>query len=78
MPTKTSKKDHSFYNIASLKKPHSFNEPRLESLNIVKNILPQHAQKPYSLYKFSRKHVSGWCQKKTDTAPFLDTQELHS
>ena len=36
----------------------------LNSLNIVKNILSQHRQKPYSLYKFSSKHVSGWCQKK--------------
>ena len=36
----------------------------LKSLNIVKNILPQHSQKPYSLYKFSSKHVSGCYQKK--------------
>ena len=36
----------------------------LNSLNIVKNILPQHSQKPILLNKFSRKHVSGWCHKK--------------
>ena len=30
-PTKTSKKDHSFYNTVSLKKPHSFYEPQLTS-----------------------------------------------
>ena len=34
------------------------------SLNIIENILPQHSEKPYSLYKCSSKHVSGWCQKK--------------
>ena len=37
---------------------------KLNSLNFVKNIFLQHHQKPYSLYKFSSKHVSGWCQKK--------------
>ena len=36
----------------------------LDSLNIVKNILPQHSQKPYSLSKFYSDNVSGWCQKK--------------
>ena len=34
------------------------------SLNIVKKHTPQHSQKSYSLYKFSRKHVSGCSQKK--------------
>ena len=32
----------------------------LNSLNIVKNILSQHSQKPYSLYKFSSKYVLGY------------------
>ena len=31
----------------------------VNSLNIMKNIIPQHNQKPYSLYKFSSKPVSG-------------------
>ena len=33
----------------------------LNSLNIVKNILPQHS---HSLYIFFRKHFSGWFQEK--------------
>ena len=37
---------------------------KLNSLSIRKNILSQHSQKHYSLYKFSSKHVFGWCQKK--------------
>ena len=41
-----------------------------------KYILPQHSQKPYSLYKFSSKTVTGLCQKKNCAAPFLDTQLL--
>ena len=36
----------------------------LTSLNIAKNILSQHNQKPDSLDKLSSKHVSGWFQKK--------------
>ena len=36
----------------------------LNFLRIAKNVLPQHSHNPYSLYKFSNKHVSGWCQKK--------------
>ena len=42
------------------KKRHFMN---LNSLNII-NIYLQHSQKPYSLYKFSSKHVSVWGQKK--------------
>ena len=37
---------------------------KFNSLNILKNILLQHSQNHYSLYKFSSKHVSGWCRKK--------------
>ena len=56
----------------------------LNSLNIIRNVLLQHSQKPYSLYnllkftQFPSKHVSGLCQKIFCTASFLDTQELHS
>ena len=59
---KTSEKDHSFYNIALLKKPHSFTN--LSSFEIENNMLPKHSQKPFSVYKFYSKHVSVWYQKK--------------
>ena len=36
----------------------------LNSLNIVKNILPQHSRKCYSLHKFSSKLASGCSKKK--------------
>ena len=36
----------------------------LDSLDIENNMLPKHSQKPFSLYKFSSKNVSIWCQKK--------------
>ena len=61
-PTKTSNKYHLFYNTVLLKKYHSFKN--VNSLNILKNILPQHSQKPFPLYKFSGKLVSGWYQIK--------------
>ena len=52
---KLAKKDHPFYNTAiqfhSKNLTHFTN---LNSLNIMKNILPKHSQK----------HISGWCQKK--------------
>ena len=50
----------------------------LNSLDIENNMLPQHSQKPFWLYKFSSKHVSVWCQKNICTAPFPDTQKLYS
>ena len=50
----------------------------LNSLDIGNNILPKHNKKRSSLYKFSSKHVSVWCQKKNCNGPFLDTQELYS
>ena len=37
-------------------------EPQL--VNIVRNILLQHSQKSYLLYKFSSIYISGSCQKK--------------
>ena len=36
----------------------------INSLNVVKNILPQHSQKSYWLYKFSSKHVPRSYQEK--------------
>ena len=42
----------------------------LNSLKIMKNVLPQHNQKHVS-------DVSGTFQKKTCTVQFLDAQELH-
>ena len=51
----------------------------LNLLNIENNLLPQHSQKLFWLYKsVNSKHVSVWCQKNICTAPFLDAQELHS
>ena len=48
-PTKTSNKNHSFYNTVSLKKLHYTN---LTSLNIVKNILLQSSEIPYHFTNF--------------------------
>ena len=40
----------------------------LNSLDIENNMLLQHSQKLFWIYeKFSSKHVSVWCQKKTVT-----------
>ena len=36
----------------------------LSLLDTENNMLPQHSQKPFWLWKFSSKHVSVWCQKK--------------
>ena len=36
----------------------------LNSLDIESNMLWQHSQKPFWLYKYSSKHISVWCQKK--------------
>ena len=52
---KTSKKDHSFCNTVSLKKPHSF---------YVSQLFWNWSHKSFSVYKLSSKHVSIWCQKK--------------
>ena len=40
------------------------NFTNINSLDIDNNMLPQHSQKPFSLYRNSSKHVSVWCQKK--------------
>ena len=49
----------------------------LNSLDIDKNMLPQHSKKSFLLYKFSSKHLVG-VRRNICTAPFLDAQELHS
>ena len=61
---KNERKRYSYYNTVSLKKLHT-HFMNLNSLDIEKNMLLQHSQKPFWLYKFSSKHVSVWCQKKT-------------
>ena len=71
-PTKSGKKDCSFYNSVSLKHPFLF--VSLSKLSIV-NYIPASQAKIYWLYKFSRKHIFGWCREE-HTTPFLDTQEL--
>ena len=45
----------------------------LNLLNIVKDILSQDSQKPYLFDKFSSKHVSGQCQKKTFALHYSQT-----
>ena len=36
----------------------------LNSFEIENNMLPKHSQKTFSVYKFSNRNVSVWCQKK--------------
>ena len=43
---------------------HLIHFTNLKSLDIENNMLPKHCQKSFWLYKFFRKHVSVWCQKK--------------
>ena len=43
---------------------HLIHFTNLNSLDIENNMLPKHCQKSFWLYKFFRKHVSVWCQKK--------------
>ena len=47
-------KHHSFHITFSPKKRHLFYKLQL---NILKNMLLEHSQKPYSFYKFSSKHL---------------------
>ena len=49
----------------------------LNSLDIENNILPQHSQKPFWLYKYPSKHVSVCVRKNIWTALFLDAKELY-
>ena len=50
----------------------------LNLLDIENNILLQHSQKSFSLYKFSCKHFLVGVRKNIYSAPFLDAQDLHS
>ena len=58
---KVAKKITNFTTVSLKKLTHFTN---LNSLDVESDMLPQHSQKPFSLYKFSSKHVSVWCQKK--------------
>ena len=58
-------------------KPTKTNFTKLDSIGIENNMLPQHSQKAFWLYKFSSKHVAD-VRKNICTAPFLHTQELLS
>ena len=75
MPTKTSKKDQSFYNAVSLIKPYYFTI--FKSVNTVKDIFSQHSQKPY-LTDFTANVFLVGVKKNICTEPFLDAKELHS
>ena len=50
----------------------------LNSLDIENNMLSQHSQKPFWLYKFSANMFLFGVRKNICTPPFLDAQELHS
>ena len=50
----------------------------LNSLVIENNMLLQHSEKSFWLYKFSANIFLFGVRKNICTAPFLDTQELHS
>ena len=50
----------------------------LNSLNIVKNLLPQHSWKPIQFTNFAANMFLIDVRKKIYTASFLGTQELHS
>ena len=69
---KASAKDHISSNTVSLKKPNSIYKPQLTWH--WKILLPQDSQKPFSLYKFSSKHLVSVI-KNIGTAPFLEVQE---
>ena len=58
---KLAKKIIHFYSFAQKNLIHFMN---LNLNDIENNMLPQHSQKSFSLYKFLSKHVSVWCQKK--------------
>ena len=58
---KLAKKIIHFYSFAQKNLIHFMN---LNLNDIENNMLPQHSQKSFSLYKLFSKHVSVWCQKK--------------
>ena len=72
---KSSKKDYSFYDTVLLKNLTHFTN--LNLFNIVKIMLPQHSQKP-DFTHFPANMLLVGVRKNICTAPFLDTQELHS
>ena len=51
---KLAKKDESFYNTVSQKKPHKFHFTNFNSLDIANNMLPRHSQKPLTLQSFQQ------------------------
>ena len=52
------------YFAIQVRSKHLTHFANLNSLDIENNMSPKHCQKPFSLYKFFRKHVCVWCQKK--------------
>ena len=78
-PTKTSKSDHSFHNTVPNKKPCWGYLTNLNSLNIVKNILPPAAQSNtlLNLQIFQQKCFWLVSEKRICDLPFLDVQEIH-
>ena len=52
------------YFAIQVRSKHLTHFANLNSLDIENNMPPKHCQKPFSLYKFFRKHVCVWCQKK--------------
>ena len=52
------------YFVIQFRSKHLTHFTNLNLLATENNMLPKQSQKPFSLYKFSRKYVSGWCQKK--------------
>ena len=54
------KKSHFIIQFCSKNLPHFTNLNLLDTEN---NMLPQHSQQPFWLYKVSMKYVSVWCQK---------------
>ena len=70
-PTKTSKEDHSFYNTASLKKPHIFYKTQYYYSRDIAKKLTHYTNFPANMFPVGvRKNIC--------TAPFLEAQELHS
>ena len=52
------------YFVIQFRSKHVTHFTNLNLLATENNMLPKHSQKPFSLYKFSSKHVSAWFQKK--------------
>ena len=52
------------YFIIHVRSKHLIHFTNLNSVDNENNMLPNHCQKSFSLYKCFKKHVSVWCQKK--------------